>query len=71
MVIKDMIQPPDLTSKLNTSSASVLMERKELIRVTKRRQIEDMRMETGAMTANVKEERRALMLRGGAVMFIK
>lgn len=71
MVIKDMIQPPDLTSKLNTSSASVLTERKELIRVTKRRQIRDMRMETGAMTAGMKEKQRAHTLQGEAVMFIK
>jgi len=33
MVIKDIIWPLDVTSKLHTSSASIFSKRKELIRV--------------------------------------
>lgn len=54
MVIKDVIQPLNVTSKLNTSSASIFSKRKELIRVTKRRQIKELRTETRAMTADMK-----------------
>lgn len=61
MVIKDMIQPLNVTSKLNTSSASIFSKRKELIRVTKRRQIKDLRMETRVMTADMKTKYEALV----------
>lgn len=61
MVSKDMIQPLNVTSKLNTSSASIFSKRKELIRVTKRRQIKDLRMETRAMTADMKTKYEALV----------
>lgn len=61
MVIKDMIWPLDVTSKLNTSSASIFSKRKELIRVTKRRQIKDLRTETRATTADIKMKHEELM----------
>lgn len=61
MVIKDMIWPLDVTYKLNTSSASAFCNRKELIRVTKRRQIKDLRMETRATTADMKAKHEELM----------
>ena len=61
MVIKNMIWPLHVTSKLNTSSASIFSERKELIRVTKRREIKDLRMETRATTADMKVKHEELM----------
>lgn len=61
MVIKDMIWPLDVTSKLNTSSVSVFSKRKELIGVTKRRQIKDFRMATRATTAEMKAKHKELM----------
>lgn len=51
----------NVTSKLNTSSASIFSKRKELIRVTKRRQIEGLRMETRARTADMKGKHEEFM----------
>lgn len=61
MVIEDMIWPLDVTSTLNTSSAFIFSKRNELIRVTKRRQVKALRMETRAMTADRKVKHEELM----------